>query len=211
MSNGAVIDVGKAMAALGQGLTPPANARHKQFNAGVGPRGAKVETPIDEYEWEEVIKISRITHKSDDDETWGMTSFVMIGGKIVDDPMYPSEHKNRWISTFEGAKRLSVKPYEFDSDELKILSKDEGNPYQWAVMKLREGNDVLKFMGGLLRATGNKDLLIGKKTFNGFTDSILKLIESDRLIGETVRAEVRSTLNRQTGAREEFIINFSAV
>jgi hypothetical protein len=107
--------------------------------------------------------------------------------------------------------KLAVKPYDFDDAELQELMSDSGNPYQWALFRRREGDAVLRLMGGLLRATGHSDLLVGKKNFVGFTEAIVDLLDSDQLVGELVKARILSTLNRQTGVREESIIGFRAV
>ena len=212
MANGAVIDTSAASAALGQGLKIPTDGRveTKSYLAGVGPKGEKVQTTIDEYYWDEVGKIARLKHEVDDDETWGITSKVNIGVTITTDPHHQNINPGRWVSNGFSAMKLAVKPYSFTDAEMKALQDDTGNPHQWAVMRKREGDSVLRLMAGLLKAVGRHDLLIGKKTFAGFSDPIVKMIDSEALIGTLVTVRIKSTINRQTGAREEEIARFTA-
>jgi len=204
-----IAGVDEAKKLLGQGLTRPTDdVDVLDVTVKIGPKGEQTKQDVKYYYWEEVATLKRLQHENVKDEEWGDTDYVNIGAQISDDPRHASDNMKRWVSTERFRTNFFEVPFQYTTQEMETMLADPSHPHQYALYKSKETSRTMKLMAELLIATGHEDLLVGKKTFVGFTDPIIDLINGEELVNELVKLRVVSKPNRVTGAYEEFIVGF---
>ena len=207
---GFILDAAEAKALLGQGLkVPTEDVTVFEYDKKIGPKGEQVKTPVKNLYWEEVANIKKISHELiSKDEEWGDIDVVNIGVQISSEAMYQNTNPGRWVWNQKfGRSSFFEVPFQYTTEQMEEMVGDSSHPHQFALYKMIESRKVMKLMADLLIATGHSDLLVGKKTFVGFTDPIIDLLNSDQLIDETLKVRIVSAPD-QMGVMQENIEGF---